>query len=58
MMTESKPLLNTLVVAMVFASGRLMHAKSFTNAMMLFAILIVIVVSAVPDIDLDASAPS
>jgi len=60
MMTESKTLFDTLMVAMVFTSGRLMQAKSFTDAMMLFAILlvIVIVISTVPDINLDASASS
>jgi len=60
MMTESKTLFDAFMVAMVFASGRLMQAKSFADAMMLFTALlvIVVVVSTVPDIDLDASAPS
>jgi hypothetical protein len=59
MMTKPKTLFDALVVAMVFTSGRLMQAKSFTNAVVLFTILVVIVVvgiPAVPDVNLDTSA--
>ena len=60
MMTESKTLFDAFMVAMVFASGRLVQAKPFADAMMLFTALlvIVVVVSTVPDIDLHAAASS
>lgn len=61
MMRESKALFDALMVTMIFTSGGLVQAKSFTNTMMLITnllIIIVIVISAIPDINLDASTAS